>query len=77
MTGIGISGSNNVVRNNVVVESIGACIRLGGAEVDGVQYGINNEVRYRGPSYNTCGRSQTRGFHSGVGKTFLVSGPIW
>lgn len=46
-TGIGISGSSNIVRNNVVVEAEGACIRLGGAEVDGVQYGINNEVRCR------------------------------
>lgn len=43
-TGISIRGNNNVVRENTVLDAVGAGIRLGGSEVDGIQYGINNEV---------------------------------
>ncbi|CAM9252320.1 unnamed protein product, partial [Laminaria digitata] len=42
--GIGVRGSFNVVRNNVIVEAVGACVRIGGNEVDGRQYGEYNEV---------------------------------
>lgn len=43
-TGIGVRGSSNIVRYNTIVEAVGACIRIGGSEVDDVQYGIDNEV---------------------------------
>ncbi|MFZ4660522.1 MAG: extracellular solute-binding protein [Caldilineaceae bacterium] len=42
--GIGVRGSGNVIRYNVVYGNVGAGVRLGGHEVDGVQYGVANEV---------------------------------
>lgn len=43
-TGIGIRGNFNVVRYNLVLNAVGSGVRLGGTAVDGIQYGINNEV---------------------------------
>lgn len=43
--GISLRGEYNVVRYNSVVEAAGACIRVGGNEVDGRVYGKYNEVR--------------------------------
>ncbi len=42
--GIGARGSRNVIRYNTIYSNVGAGIRLGGHEVDGVQYGVNNLV---------------------------------
>ena len=42
--GLDARGDNNIFRYNNVSGSIGAGIRLGGASVNGVQYGKNNDV---------------------------------
>lgn len=42
--GIGARGNGNIIRYNVVYGNVGAGIRLGGHEVDGIQYGVANEV---------------------------------
>lgn len=42
--GIGSRGNGNIIRYNVVYGNVGAGVRLGGHEVDDVQYGVANEV---------------------------------
>jgi ABC-type glycerol-3-phosphate transport system substrate-binding protein len=42
--GIGSRGNGNIIRYNVVYGNVGAGVRLGGHEVDGIQYGVANEV---------------------------------
>ncbi len=42
--GLGARGSRNIFRYNTVYSNVGAGVRLGGHEVDGVQYGIENAV---------------------------------
>lgn len=42
--GIGVRGDGNIIRYNVVHGNIGAGVRLGGHEVDGIQYGVQNAV---------------------------------
>lgn len=42
--GISIRGNGNVVRGNRVEGCIGAGVRLGGDDTDGVTYGVDNEV---------------------------------
>jgi len=42
--GIGARGNRNVIRYNTVYSNVGAGVRLGGHEVDNVQYGIDNLV---------------------------------
>lgn len=42
--GIGVRGDGNIIRYNSVYGNVGAGVRLGGHEVDGVQYGLQNEV---------------------------------
>jgi len=42
--GIGARGSNNIIRYNRLYGNVGAGVRLGGHRVDGIQYGIENEV---------------------------------
>lgn len=44
-TGISSRGDGTIIRYNYIEEAAGAGVRLGGAEVDGYQYGVNNEVR--------------------------------
>ncbi|CAM9238301.1 unnamed protein product, partial [Sphacelaria rigidula] len=49
----GARGSGNVFRNNLGADCVGAGIRLGGWEVDGVAYGQDNEVY--GNAFKTTG----------------------
>gem|GEM_PF-428523 len=42
--GIGARGSGNIIRYNRIYGNVGAGVRLGGHEVDGIQYGIENQV---------------------------------
>lgn len=42
--GIGARGDGNIIRYNVLFGNIGAGVRLGGHEVDGIQYGVQNAV---------------------------------
>ncbi|MCB0061896.1 MAG: extracellular solute-binding protein [Caldilineaceae bacterium] len=42
--GLGARGNHNIIRYNTIYGNIGAGVRLGGHEVDGVQYGTENEV---------------------------------
>ena len=42
--GIGARGSGNIIRYNVVYGNVGAGVRLGGHEVNGVTYGTQNRV---------------------------------
>ncbi len=42
--GIGARGSGNIIRYNRLYGNVGAGVRLGGHRVDGIQYGIENEV---------------------------------
>lgn len=42
--GIGARGDRNLIRYNVLFGNVGAGVRLGGHAVDGVQYGVQNEV---------------------------------
>ncbi|CAM9975873.1 unnamed protein product, partial [Ectocarpus fasciculatus] len=42
--GISLRGDANIVVDNNVIEGAGTCIRIGGFEEDGVQYGEDNEV---------------------------------
>lgn len=42
--GIGVRGNGNIIRYNVVYGNVGAGVRLGGHEVDGIQYGVANEI---------------------------------
>lgn len=42
--GIGVRGDGNIIRYNRVYGAIGAGVRLGGHEVEGLQYGLQNEV---------------------------------
>ncbi|MEZ4862999.1 MAG: extracellular solute-binding protein [Caldilineaceae bacterium] len=42
--GLDARGDHNIFRYNVVFGNVGAGVRLGGHEVDGVQYGRNNQV---------------------------------
>lgn len=42
--GIGARGNHNIIRYNTIYSNVGAGVRLGGHEIDGVQYGINNQV---------------------------------
>lgn len=46
-TGIGSRGDRTIIRNNIIVDAEGAGVRLGGHEVDGYQYGVDNEVGVR------------------------------
>lgn len=42
--GIGARGNRNIIRYNRVYGNVGAGVRLGGHEVDDIQYGVQNEV---------------------------------
>jgi hypothetical protein len=42
--GIGARGNKNIIRYNTIYSNVGAGVRLGGHEVDGIQYGVNNDV---------------------------------
>lgn len=42
--GIGARGNQNVIRYNTIYGNVGAGIRLGGHEINGIQYGIDNYV---------------------------------
>ena len=42
--GIVSRGKANIIRYNEIYDSVGAGVRLGGHLVDGVQYGVENEV---------------------------------
>ncbi|MEZ4731645.1 MAG: extracellular solute-binding protein [Caldilineaceae bacterium] len=42
--GIGSRGNGNIIRYNRVYGNVGAGVRLGGHEVDDLQYGVQNEV---------------------------------
>lgn len=44
-TGISSRGSRSIIRDNRIEDADGAGVRVGGWEVDGVQYGIENTVR--------------------------------
>lgn len=44
-TGIGVRGDYNVIRYNTIFDTVGACVRIGGNEENGQQWGRNNEVR--------------------------------
>lgn len=43
-TGIASHGDGTIIENNSIQNTAGAGVRLGGMEVDGRQYGINNQV---------------------------------
>ena len=53
--GIGARGDGNIIRYNVLFGNIGAGVRLGGHEVDGVQYGVQNAVYGNRFLYNVAG----------------------
>jgi hypothetical protein len=42
--GLGARGNNNIIRYNTIYSNIGAGVRLGGHAVNGIQYGVGNEV---------------------------------
>jgi len=42
--GIVSRGKGNIIRYNEIYDSVGAGVRLGGRFVDGIQYGVENEV---------------------------------
>jgi peptidoglycan hydrolase-like protein with peptidoglycan-binding domain len=42
--GFGSRGSGNIFRYNDVQDSLGAGIRLGGWKIDGIQYGVDNDI---------------------------------
>lgn len=42
--GLGTRGDRNIFRFNTVYGNVGAGIRLGGHEVNGIQYGVSNQV---------------------------------
>lgn len=43
-TGIGSRADRSIIRNNHIEDADGAGVRLGGHEVDGYQYGVDNQV---------------------------------
>ena len=43
-SGIGSRGDRSIIRDNYIEDVDGAGVRLGGWEVDGVQYGVDNQV---------------------------------
>ncbi|MEZ4677550.1 MAG: extracellular solute-binding protein [Caldilineaceae bacterium] len=53
--GIGARGNDNVIRYNTIYNNVGAGIRLGGHDVGGIQYGIDNDVYGNYLSANQAG----------------------
>lgn len=44
LAGISSRGDGTIIRNNYIEDAAGAGVRLGGNEVSGNQYGVNNQV---------------------------------
>lgn len=53
--GIGARGNHNIIRFNLINGNVGAGVRLGGHEVDGVQYGVQNAVYGNRLVHNVAG----------------------
>lgn len=53
--GIGARGDRNIIRFNLIDGNVGAGVRLGGHVVDGVQYGVQNEVYGNRLVHNVAG----------------------
>lgn len=43
--GIASRGDWKIIRNNHIEDALDAGVRVGGAEVEGYQYGVDNQVR--------------------------------
>lgn len=57
-TGIASHGDGTIIENNLIENTTGAGVRVGGNEVDGRQYGINNQVCVCARGKNAAALSQ-------------------